>query len=227
MESVPGRHASILEHTMNLKHLPIAFDTRSIRDDGSFEGYASVFGHVDAAREVVAPGAFAATLKSRRRVKMLWQHDPAAPIGRWTKLAEDSRGLHVRGQVLRDIARGNEAFALMKAEAVDGLSIGFRTLDDELDLATGIRTLNAIDLYEISIVTFPANDMATVDLPAARFDAHALEAALSAAGLAPADAAKALTAVRRTLSPPAAGRQESPMAALDAALRRATAILGG
>ena len=147
---------------MNLKHLPIAFDAKAIRDDGSFEGYASVFGNVDAARDIVAPGAFAASLRSGRRVKMLWQHDPGAPIGRWTSLAEDSRGLYARGQLLREIARGNEVYALMKAEAVDGLSIGFRTLDDAVDPATGVRTLKAIDLFEISVVTFPANDLAMV-----------------------------------------------------------------
>lgn len=210
---------------MNLKHLPVAFDAKAVGDDGSFEGYASVFNHLDAAREVVAPGAFAATLASRRRVKMLWQHDPATPIGRWTKLAEDSRGLHVRGQVLREVARGNEAFALMKAEAVDGLSIGFRTLDDELDLATGIRTLKAVDLFEISVVTFPANEMATVDAFGVRLDAAALETALAAAGLTVADCAKAIAVLRRALPRPAG--PTSPVADLQNALRRAAATLRG
>jgi HK97 family phage prohead protease len=206
---------------MDLKYLGVAFEAKAIRDDGTFEGYASVFGNIDAVRDVVAPGAFAGTLRSGRRVKMLWQHDPAAPIGRWVSLAEDRKGLFARGQILRDIPRANEVYTLMKNEAVDGLSIGFRTIDDETDPRNGVRTLKSVDLYEISVVTFPANEMATVGVVKDGFDAAELEAELRAAGLAPHDAERALAVLRRSLC----GGRESETAAWARTLRRAAALL--
>src|ERR1041385_5210435 len=101
-----------------------------IADDGTVEGYASLFGEIDAARDMVMPGAFARTLKSRgiRRVPMLFQHDPAEPVGVWLELTEDFRGLHARGKLIPDVARARELTALIAAGAIDGLSIGFRTV---------------------------------------------------------------------------------------------------
>ncbi|MDR7039410.1 MULTISPECIES: HK97 family phage prohead protease [Methylobacterium] len=124
--------------------------------DGHFAGYASLFGVPDLGRDVVAAGAFAETLRARgpAGVRMLWQHDPAEPIGRWIALAEDARGLRVEGRLNLAVQRAREIDALMREGAVDGLSIGFRTLRAAPDRA-GYRHLRSIDLWEISLVTFP------------------------------------------------------------------------
>jgi HK97 family phage prohead protease len=129
----------------------------AIDADGTVEGYASLFGELDQARDMVMPGAFEASLRSRgvRRVPMLFQHDPAEPIGVWLELREDVRGLYARGQLIPEVVRARELIALLKAGGADGLSIGFRTVRGRLDPKTRIRRLYAIDLWEISLVTFP------------------------------------------------------------------------
>jgi HK97 family phage prohead protease len=135
-----------------------AFTPRTTIDsDGTVEGYASLFGEIDQARDMVMPGAFARTLKSRglRRIPMLFQHDPAEPIGVWLELAEDFRGLRARGRLIPDVMRAREVLALVKAGAIDGLSIGFRTTRARIDPKTRVRRLFEVDLWEISIVTFP------------------------------------------------------------------------
>ena len=128
-----------------------------IEPDGTVEGYASLFGEIDAARDMVMPGAFARTLKSRglRRIPMLFQHDPAEPVGVWLELTEDFRGLRARGKLIPDVARARELLALVRAGAVDGLSIGFRTVKGRIDPASRVRKIIDLDLWEISIVTFP------------------------------------------------------------------------
>jgi len=136
----------------------IAFHSRAaIHPDGSVEGYASLFGEVDQSRDMVMPGAFAQSLRLRgiRRIPMLFQHDPAEPIGIWQDLTEDWRGLRVRGKLIPDVVRARELLALMKEGAADGLSIGFKTVKARLDPKTRIRKLVEIELWEISIVTFP------------------------------------------------------------------------
>ncbi len=129
----------------------------TIDSDGTIEGYASLFGEIDQARDMVMPGAFAASLRTRgiRRVPMLFQHDPAEPIGIWLDLREDFRGLYARGRLIPEVVRARELIALLKAGTADGLSIGFRTVRGRLDPKTRIRRLYAIDLWEISLVTFP------------------------------------------------------------------------
>jgi HK97 family phage prohead protease len=128
-----------------------------IESDGTVEGYASLFGEIDPARDRVVRGAFADTLKLRglRRVPMLFQHDPAEPIGIWLDLHEDSHGLYARGRLIPEVARARELLSLLRAGAVDGLSIGFRAAKARIDPRTRIRSLLAVDLWEISIVTFP------------------------------------------------------------------------
>jgi HK97 family phage prohead protease len=86
---------------------------------------------------------------------MLFQHDPAEPIGVWLELREDAHGLYVRGRILPEVARGREVLALMRAGALEGLSIGFRTVEGRSDPKSGVRRLSRIDLWEISVVTFP------------------------------------------------------------------------
>ena len=123
--------------------------------DGTFEGYASLFGVADLGRDIVMPGAFSASLARRGSggIRMLWQHDPAEPVGRWLSVAEDARGLHVRGQLNLAVRRAREIGAMMKDGSVDGLSIGFRVVEARPE--NGLRRLIKIDLWEISIVTFP------------------------------------------------------------------------
>ena len=122
------------------------------------EGYASVFGVRDRGGDIVMPGAYAASLKRMAeaggRVRMLWQHDQGQPIGVWDMVAEDAHGLRVKGRLLTEVAKGREAAALMSAGAVDGLSIGYRTLRAE-KLPEGGRKLIELELWEVSLVTFP------------------------------------------------------------------------
>ena len=122
------------------------------------EGYASRFGVRDQGGDTVLPGAFSAGLKrlaaSGGRVRMLWQHDPAAPIGIWEELREDETGLWVRGRLLPDVARAREAAALLAAGAIEGLSIGYRVVRAEGD-GKGRRKLAEVELWEVSLVTFP------------------------------------------------------------------------
>ena len=135
----------------------IACDLKSVEPDGGFSGYASRFNVVDLGRDLVLPGAFAESLARRgpRGIKMLFQHDPAEPIGVWQELREDNYGLFARGRVLPEVARGREVLALMRAGALDGLSIGFRAVEGRTDRKTGVRRLGRVDLWEISVVTFP------------------------------------------------------------------------
>ena len=136
---------------------PFAGTLATIAPDGSFEGYAALFGRVDLGRDLILPGAFARSLAERGAggVRLLFQHDPAEPIGTWASLAEDSRGLYVKGRLTLDVARAREVLALMRAGAIDGLSIGFRTVEGRTDPRTKVRRLSHIDLWEVSVVTFP------------------------------------------------------------------------
>lgn len=152
---------------MDLKYIDRPFDVKAVEEDGVFTGYGSVFGNVDSYKEVVAPGAFAESLAgwkdAGRLPPVLWQHRSGEPVGPYLDLREDEHGLFAKGQLLiNDVQRAKEARALMKAKAVNGLSIGFVTREDSFDRVTGIRTLKKVDLWEISIVTFPANAAAQI-----------------------------------------------------------------
>src|SRR4029078_6988157 len=134
------------------------FTPRTVIDaDGTVEGYASLFGEIDASRDMGMRGAFADTVKLRavRKIPMLFQHDPAEPVGVWLELREDAHGLFARGRLIPHVSRGAELIALIRDGAIDGLSIGFRTLKGRVDPKTRVRKLEAVDLWEISIVTFP------------------------------------------------------------------------
>ena len=134
-----------------------ALDLKSIADDGAFEGYASLFNREDLGRDIILPGAFRDSLarKGVAGIRLLFQHNPAEPIGAWDDLQEDTKGLRARGRLTLDVARAREVHALMRAGAIDGLSIGFRAVKAHRDRATGIRRIAQLDLWEISIVTFP------------------------------------------------------------------------
>ncbi|MCF6273689.1 MAG: HK97 family phage prohead protease [Rhodobacteraceae bacterium] len=120
-------------------------------------GYASLFGASDQGGDVVQPGAYKASLARLNarggKVKMLWQHDATQPIGVWDEIVEDTKGLRVSGRLLTEVQAGFEAQVLLEAGAIDGLSIGYRTRRSEK--AGNGRLLHEIELWEVSLVTFP------------------------------------------------------------------------
>ena len=139
----------------------------TVSDGHVIEGYASLFGDVDRGGDMVMPGAYARSLQrlaaEGRQIKMLWQHDPAQPIGVWDEVREDAKGLYVKGRLLDQVARAREAAALIAAQALDGLSIGYRTVKATKN-DKGQRLLQELELWEVSLVTFPM-------LPSARVGA--------------------------------------------------------
>lgn len=173
------------------------FDAEALQVTDGFEiaGYASLFGSCDQGGDIVEKGAYAASLKrlaaTGRRVRMLWQHDPTEPIGIWDDVREDTRGLLVKGRLLRDVARAREAAALIEAGAIDGLSIGYRTLRATKD-GQGRRLLSEVELWEVSLVTFPM-------LPDARVGA-ATKAMAAGTDADLRDLARALEATRASLA---------------------------
>lgn len=143
-----------------------ALQIKAAGDDGTVEGYGSVFGVRDNYDDVIAKGAFVQSLKDHRAAgtmpAMLWQHDADKPIGVWTEMVEDEKGLRIKGQLAMETVKGKEAHALLKMGALNGLSIGFMSKEWSYDRDTEVRTLTAIDLWEVSLVTFPANEKARV-----------------------------------------------------------------
>jgi len=142
-------------------------DIKSMSETGAFEGYGSIFGNVDSYGERVAKGAFAVSLANHRAKNtnpaMLWQHNPDWPIGVWQDVREDDFGLYVKGQLNTETEKGREARALLTQGAISGLSIGFRASSGaRRRLEDGTTELRAVDLFEVSLVTFPANDQAKV-----------------------------------------------------------------
>lgn len=139
--------------------------------EGWIEGYACLFDRVDLGRDSIAPGAFARSLETRGAagVRLLYQHDPAEPIGVWTDITEDEHGLYVRGRLALDVRRGREVMNLARVGALDGLSIGFKAASARTDPRSRVRRIARIDLWEVSVVTFPMQPQArfAVALPAA------------------------------------------------------------
>jgi HK97 family phage prohead protease len=125
-----------------------------VGNDGTFEGYASVFGVRDSYDDVIEAGAYAITLAAHRSAgtmpAMLWQHDATTPIGVWTEMFEDSKGLFIRGRLALDTVKGAEAYALMKMGALNGLSIGFVSKQWGYDRDTDVRTLTEVELCLVS-----------------------------------------------------------------------------
>lgn len=150
---------------MEKKQIDYQLSIEKLAENGVFAGYASVFNVTDNQKDMILSGAFARTLKNRENeIKLLWQHKADEPIGVFTKIKEDKKGLYVEGKLLLDIARAREAYALLKSGAIDGLSIGYNVAESEIDSKTGIRIIRDLDLWEISLVTFPANSHAGVTL---------------------------------------------------------------
>jgi HK97 family phage prohead protease len=144
----------------------IELESKAVGEDGTFVGYASTFDDEDLGKDIVVTGAFDASLARRpaAKIKMLRGHDQANPIGTWIDVRPDSRGLAVKGKLILDTRLGSETHALMRAGALDALSIGYRVPKDgaRVDRAAGVRYLKNLDLLEISVVTFGMNPGATI-----------------------------------------------------------------
>lgn len=148
-----------------MKTKDFSLQLKNLTEEGTFEGYGSIFGNVDGYGEKVLPGAFAESLAKHRRegtnVLMLWQHDPDNPIGVWEDLAEDGKGLYGKGRLILEVQKAREVRALMLQKAIGGLSIGYREVETEPD--GNILLLKKLELYEISPVAFPANRRARIE----------------------------------------------------------------
>ena len=167
-------------------------DLKGVSEEGVFEGYASKFGDRDQSGDTVMKGAFKNSLSQRKTkgVKMLWQHDHSHPIGVWDEIKEDATGLFVRGRLLTTVQKAKEAYELMKAGVIDGLSIGYRTIKSLRDGATESRQLKEVDLWEISLVTFPMLTSATVTSVKGDWTKREVERVLRDAGMPNAMAVK-------------------------------------
>ena len=120
-----------------------------------FEGYGSVFNIVDNVGDIILPGAFKNTLKSKKPIRLLWQHDYKHPIGNVLDIFEDTKGLYIKGLLLLDLFKGKEAYLLIKNHAICHLSIGYEVKD--AFYSEDVRYIKEVDLWEVSIVTFAAN----------------------------------------------------------------------
>lgn len=148
------------------KTVNFPFEIKTISETGAFSGYASVFGNEDLWGDIVVAGAFSKSI-AEKKPAMLWQHNSDEPIGVWVILAEDEKGLYVEGQLLiNGVARAKEAYELLVAKAISGMSIGYVPVvwewQKKEDSRNEIRLLKEVDLWEISLVTFPANTEARV-----------------------------------------------------------------
>ena len=137
------------------------FHTKSIGNKNTImQGYATVYVITDFENDIISPSAIKSLDISK--IKLLWQHDPKKPIGKINQLFSDHYGLRIEAEINNDIEQGREASSLIKQGAVDGLSIGFTTEKSSIN-SNGVRVIEELKLYEVSVVTFPANSMAQID----------------------------------------------------------------
>jgi HK97 family phage prohead protease len=159
-----------------MKALPAVMELKSLEDSGALSGYASVFNLVDNHQDVTVPGCFAQSLNDHRRKgtrpKLFWSHDMYSPIGSWTEVHEDGKGLYVEGRLNMKTQKGQEAYELLKAGDIDGLSIGYFPEDWEPDeKRPHITRLKKVKLVEVSVVAIGSNSGALVDsVKSALFD---------------------------------------------------------
>ena len=151
-----------------LKKLVFESEIKAENNKGIFTGYGSIFGNEDQGNDIMQKGAFTKSLVNRpvSKVKMLYQHKTDEPIGVFTEIYEDSKGLFVKGQLAMGTQKGREAYELLKMGALDGMSIGFRADPEKQgynENKRGVRTLKEVDLMEISLVTFPMNESALIE----------------------------------------------------------------
>jgi HK97 family phage prohead protease len=178
------------EEILEVVNLDLECDYKGLDtdDDGSFEGYASVFGNKDLGNDVIKKGAFADSIKYKKpkQIKLLYQHKTDEPIGVIDSLEEDSRGLKIKGRLAMGTQKGKEVFELMKMGALDSMSIGYRLSPDDYKYNDKLkkRTISRVDLMEISMVTFPMNPKAKITkVKLAEMDVRELEKYLCDIGM--------------------------------------------
>lgn len=175
---------NIKDNFQEIEHTSfVDMDFKANMDDGTFTGYASVFGVKDLGGDIVQAGAFTKSLKSRPapKIKMLWQHKWDKVCGVWESVVEDTKGLLVKGRIIQDVEAGKEALALMREGAIDSMSIGFRTIKDQWSGSD--RLLQELELHEISLVTFPMLPQAKITKVKGAFNEREVESILREAGL--------------------------------------------
>jgi len=170
--------------TIHHKAAPV-FHIKALSENGEIEGYGSTFGgEPDRDGDIVERGAFAGSLTEHSAKgtmpKMFWQHKASEVIGKWIDAEEDDFGLKLRGQLNMEVQRGREAYALLKNKDIDGLSIGYRIIRYEPDTETGIWYLKELELYEVSVVSIGANEIATIDSVKSAKQAHEITERLKA-----------------------------------------------
>ncbi|WCR58391.1 HK97 family phage prohead protease [Wolbachia endosymbiont of Ctenocephalides felis wCfeJ] len=146
---------------MNKKFLCSPLSIKNIGENGVFSGYASVFNIVDKQNDLISPGAFKESL-NKDKIKLLWQHNPSEPIGDIIELYENDIGLYITARLLLGIQKAEEAYLMLKTGVINGLSIGYMPIKYDIDHESGARVLKQVELWEISLVTFPANLAAQV-----------------------------------------------------------------
>lgn len=147
---------------MENKEFFVNAEIKSLNDEeGTFEGYASTFGNIDSTNDIIEQGAFTKSLQTREP-KVLWQHDMRKPVGKVMDIREDNKGLWVKVKLATATTLGKDAYEYMKADIINRLSIGFRIKEYEYETDNDIRRIKEVELFEFSLVTIPANDMATV-----------------------------------------------------------------
>lgn len=152
---------------MQNKTLDFKFEIKQIDEDGTIEGYGAIFGNRDSYSDIIEKGSFINTLveKPTDKIKMLWQHRASEPIGFWTEIKEDEKGLYCKGKLLLKLTQAKEVYEMLKAGLIDGLSIGYNTVKSKIEEGEDeciIRRITEVDLWEISVVTFPANSSANI-----------------------------------------------------------------
>jgi uncharacterized protein len=145
------------------EHKAFRLEIKDVTATGQFQGYAAVFGNVDQQDDVIVRGAFAKTIMENAGLgwPILWQHDAYEPIGLIEQADEEDPGLDVIGQLNMDVQRGAEAHSLLRQKAVRGMSIGYSAVQQTFDGL--VRFLREVKLREVSLATFPANELALVD----------------------------------------------------------------
>jgi len=188
-----------------------ACELKFVQDEerpGFVEGYGAVFNSLDRVGDIIVPGAFKSSIADWKKAgsmpPMLWQHDPDNPIGVWTDLREDEKGLHATGELILDVPQAKIARALLGRGAIRHLSIGYKTIDKAIDRTTGARLLKQIELFEVSLVTVPAMPGALVE-NVKDFDPGEMEGDLRDAGLSRRHSKIAVSIFRKALQRDAEG----------------------
>lgn len=146
---------------MSKKFLCSSLSIKSIEENGLFSGYASVFNVVDKQNDLILPGAFKENL-NKDKIKLLWQHNQSEPIGYIIDIHENDVGLYITAHLLLGIQKAEEVYLMLKTGVINGLSIGYIPLEYDIDHESGARVLKQVELWEVSLVTFPANLAAQV-----------------------------------------------------------------